>query len=302
MVVGTIRCARKSTPDTHGAGSLPTRATVRYRRSGFGIAIRRGASHCRCLYALPFPSVPPASRPGRSRRTVGRDSRGAGRCAASRRRSRRTPDLSRARPRRLRRAVAASTIDTQPPRATEPGRATLSSPSPPAPRSRRFRLRPSDPPHGTLVETRRHQPGEPLARPRAWADHRPPTRRPTDRDPATHSGSKTSLRHGPEPRAEARSRYRGTRSRRPKTPRTGPDRPATRVASLSDPPARLRSKPACRATRPPRRARGAGTLVPPGRNPGLLRPLPASEEASRTRDRPFRPRRTRRPASEAEKP
>ncbi len=81
-------------------------------------------------------------------------------------------------------------------------------------------------------------------------DHRPPTRRPTDRDLATHSGSKTSLRHGPEPRAEAQSRFRGTRSRRSKTPRTGPDRLATRVASPSDPPARLRSEPAfpCRPT------------------------------------------------------
>jgi hypothetical protein len=173
-----------------------------YRRSGFGIVSRRGGSLCRFLYALPFPSVPPASRPGRLRRAVGRDSRGAERCAASRRRSRWTPDLSRVRPCRLRRTVAALAIDAQPPGATEPGRATLSPPSPPAPRNRCFRLRPSDPPHGTLVETRRRQPGGPLARPRDWA--RPPPADPkTDRP---RSGNAFRIEDQPSPRSRTARR------------------------------------------------------------------------------------------------
>jgi len=282
--------------------SLPTRATIRYRRSGFGIVSRRGGSLC--CFPMPSSSRPFRPPPGR----VGSEEPSAG--------IRAVPDgapLLVGDPIGRRTSLAFGLAGSEEP--SPPWRSTPCLPGPPSRvvppcRRHRHRLRgtdasgfgratlPTAPWSKSVAASQENH----LRGPEPGSDHRPPTRRPTDRDLATHSGSKTSLGHDPEPRAEAQSPFRGTRSRRPKTPQTGPDRSATHRAPPSDPPARLRSEPAFRAARPPRRALDIGPLIPPGRNPSLLRPLSASEEAGRTRERPFRPRRTRRPASEAERP
>lgn len=260
----------------------------------------KGGARCRFLVILLGPSVPPASRPGRLRRAVGRDSRGAGRYAAFRRRTRWMPDLAQTRPCRLRRAVAASPSDALPPGAAEPGRVPRRHPRlrfrgtaasglgwatrPTASRSKPVATRPRGRLRGTELG-----PGHCLA-----------ARRPLDPGLATNSGSKTEPRHVPSHTPKPIARFRGTRLRHPKMPLAGPDRrPEARTPRRSDPPARLRPRPAFRAARAPKSTLGTGRPTSPRRNFGLLRCHHASEETLRTRDRPFRPKRTCCPAPEA---
>jgi hypothetical protein len=263
----------------------------------------KGGARCRFLVAPLGPSVPLASRPGRLRRAGGRNSRGAGRYAAFRRRTRWMPGLPRTRPCRLRRTVAASPSDALPPGAAEPGRVPRRHPRPRFRRTAASGLGRATRPTASRSELVATHPRGRLRGTEFELGHCLAARRPLDRGLATQSGSKTKPRHVPSHAPKPIARIRETRSRHPKMPLAGPNRrPEARTPRRSDPPARLRPRPAFGATRAPKSTLGTGPPASPRRNIGLLRYRDASEETLRTRDRPFRPKRTRRPASEAAKP
>ena len=187
-------------------------------------------------------------------------------------------------------ALPASTIAARPPgsRRSEPCR--LPPPSTAAPKSPRFQPWSSDPPHGTLVGSRRRPPPFPLARSRPWV--KPPPRdprverpRPSDMSPDRRPIFATVPGAAPKRAAH----FGETHSRHPRIPLAGPNLPTAREAPPSGPPTRLRSRPASRADPSPRRESGPEPPAPPERNLASFGIVSPSKKALRSRNRPFRP-------------